>query len=88
MHNGRSTKVIFEQDPERAGLAMTRYFSRRIQGFEDLYQSTRLIIMPLMLEGFHQAGPEALDGLSRLAAPMMCSSFSAFCCSRSTTLWP
>ena len=68
MHNGRSTKVIFEQDPERARQAMIRYFSRRIQGFEDLYQSTRLIIMPLMLEGFHQAGPEALDGLSRLAA--------------------
>ncbi len=26
MHNGRSTKVIFEQDPERAGQAMTSLF--------------------------------------------------------------
>ena len=67
MHNGRSTKVIFKQDPGRAQEYIYRYFSLRVRDSQDLYQSSGMILMPLLVEGFRQAGPEDLAYLARLA---------------------
>ncbi|GAA6408245.1 hypothetical protein K040078D81_23620 [Blautia hominis] len=50
MHNGRSTKVIFKQTQAEAYQCANQYFSRRIESFKDLYQTTEMIIMPLLLD--------------------------------------
>lgn len=67
MGNGRSTKVIFQQDPKAANQSILRYFSSRIHCFRDLYQSVSLIIDPLLLEGFTRIDGKDLSGLTRLA---------------------
>lgn len=67
MHNGRTTKVIFRQDKETSIQCILRYFSCRIQGFQDLYQSVGLIMRPLLLESFYRADEKDLACLTRLA---------------------
>lgn len=67
MHNGRSTKVIAEKTPEQARQFTLDYFSHRVKSFHDLYQSSRLVIMPLLSEGFRRADQKDLDYLARLA---------------------
>lgn len=67
MRNGRSTKVIFQQDQETSNQYILRYFSCRIHCFRDLYQSVNLIIEPLLLEGLRRADEKDLACLTRLA---------------------
>lgn len=67
MHNGRSTKVIFKQTQAEAYQCANQYFSRRIESFKDLYQTTEMIIMPLLLESFHRMDEQDLAFLDRLA---------------------
>lgn len=67
MGNGRSTKVIFQQDQETSNQCIMRYFSGRIHCFRDLYQSVSLIIEPLLLEGFCRIDGKDLASLTRLA---------------------
>jgi len=67
MHNGRSTKIIFRQDPTQAEQERLRYFSRRVRGFQDLYQCATFIYIPLLTEGFRRAGQRDLAYLAGLA---------------------
>lgn len=67
MRNGRSTKVIFQQTPEEARVRADRYYSLRIKSFQDLYQTTKVIIMPLLLECFRRMDNEDLSYLRRLS---------------------
>lgn len=67
MHNGRSTKVIFRQDPEQAKQERLRYLSLRAGGFKDLYLSTKLILTPLLLEGLRRADRKDMAYLTSLA---------------------
>jgi DNA-binding GntR family transcriptional regulator len=67
MHNGRSTKVIFQQDQETSNQCILRYFSCRIHSFQDLFQSVGLIMHPLLTESFYRADERDLACLARLA---------------------
>ncbi|MCB6203070.1 GntR family transcriptional regulator [Extibacter muris] len=67
MHNGRSTRIIFQQTEEDARQCLLQYFSKRADSFCDLYDSTRMIIQPLLMEGFRRCGKEDLAYLLRLA---------------------
>lgn len=67
MHNGRSTKIIFQQTQENAEQLLLQYFSMRVDSFRDLYDSTHLVIMPLLMEGFRRSAKEDLAYLARLA---------------------
>ncbi|RGU94567.1 GntR family transcriptional regulator [Clostridium sp. AF15-17LB] len=67
MHNGRSTRIIFRQTPKDAEQCLLQYFSKRADSFCDLYDSTRMIIQPLLMEGFRRCGKEDRAYLARLA---------------------
>ena len=67
MRGGRATKVIYQNTKEEARQCALQYFSRRIKGFQDLYQTSRLVIMPLLLAGFRRADEKDLAYLSGLA---------------------
>lgn len=67
MHNGRSTRIIFRQTPKDAEQCLLQYFSKRADSFCDLYDSTRMIIQPLLMEGFRRCGKEDHAYLARLA---------------------
>ena len=67
MHNGRPTRIIFQQTEEDADQCLLQYFSLRAGSFCDLYDSTRMIIHPLLMEGFRRCGKEDLTYLVRLS---------------------
>ncbi|MBO1722171.1 GntR family transcriptional regulator [Extibacter sp. GGCC_0201] len=67
MHNGRPTRVIFQQTEEDARQCLLQYFSKRTNSFCDLYDSTEMIIQPLLMEGFRRCSKEDLTYLARLA---------------------
>lgn len=67
MHNGRSTKVIFKQTQEESRQCANRYFSSRIKSFKDLYQTTEMVIMPLLMESFRRMDEADLLYLEHLA---------------------
>lgn len=67
MHNGRSTKIIFQQDKQQSDSYIQEYFACRIANFYDLYESMKMIFMPLLSKGLHRCSRKDLDHLFRLS---------------------
>ena len=66
MHNGMTTTVIFRQTRQEAADYILNYFSERWDTYFDLYASSELIFIPLLVEGLKRLDEEDLDVLSRL----------------------
>ena len=66
MHNCMATTVIFRQTRQEAADYILNYFSERWDTYFDLYASSELIFIPLLVEGLKRLDEEDLDVLSRL----------------------
>lgn len=67
IHHGRTSKVIFKQSTEELNTEIDRFFSGRQAAFPDLYQSTELIFIPLLCEGFQCMNEEDFVYIADLA---------------------
>ncbi len=50
--HGRSAKVLFQQDEKGLNEFAVRFFSERRTSISDLYQSTELVVVPMLTKGF------------------------------------
>ena len=64
MHNGRSTRVLFQQTKEGLHETALEYFSVRQSAYSDLFKTSEMIFTPLLVEGFRRISQEELEGLS------------------------
>lgn len=65
MHNGRATKVLFQQSTQELCDFALNFFSQRKHAFSDLNRSVELISLPLLVEGFRRTDEDELAQLSR-----------------------
>lgn len=67
MRNGQATKVIFQQSKEEFGDFAVHFYSERWEAFFDLYESSELILVPIMMEGMRRMVPEDFQYVRKLA---------------------
>lgn len=80
MHNGKPTEVIFRQTREELEDHISRFFSERWESFSDFYQSSELIFIPLLTEGFCRMTEEDFIYLSGLAERSSADDIIRFYC--------
>lgn len=67
MRGGRSTTVLFKQTELKRQDFISSYFSKRWDAYADLYASSELIFIPLLLEGLRRMSKDDLDSMAHLA---------------------
>ncbi|QNM05372.1 GntR family transcriptional regulator [Qiania dongpingensis] len=65
--HGRSAKVLFQQDEKGLSKFAVRFFSERRTAIPDLYQSTELVVVPMLTKGFLLMDDNDFTILDRLA---------------------
>lgn len=80
MHNGRPTKVIYEESEQERVEFTRRYYSRRCDAFPDLYSSAEQVIIPLLTEGIRRMDDRDLDYIFRLSKRAGSSELMLFYC--------
>ncbi len=51
MHNGRPTRVIFQQTEQAFHESVQSFYSKRTAAFPDLFETSALILIPALMEG-------------------------------------
>ncbi|MBT9776951.1 GntR family transcriptional regulator [Clostridium sp. MCC353] len=80
MKNGRMTKVIFEQTEQEQSNFIIDYFSKRWQAYDDLYRTTELIYIPLMVEGLRRMNDEEITYICQLSKRARADDIILFYC--------
>lgn len=65
MHNGRATRVIFQQTEQGFHEAVKDFYSKRAAAFPDLFETSTLILIPALVEGLRRTDEKDLAKLMR-----------------------
>ncbi|MDC7287085.1 GntR family transcriptional regulator [Blautia schinkii] len=81
MKNGQVTKVIYKQTEEERRKSMREYFAERWEAYNDLYETTELLYVPLMIEGLCRMDEQDKDYIAQLAERAGSDDIILFYCS-------
>lgn len=80
MHNGRSTRVLF-QETEQERMAFTqKYYAERRDVFPEIYRMIEQVITPLLVEGIDRMDDEDMAYVAHLSAHAKSSHLMHFYC--------
>ena len=60
MHNGRPTRVIFQQTEQAFHESVQSFYSKRTAAFPDLFETSALILIPALMEGLRRTSQQDL----------------------------
>ena len=60
MHNGRPTRVIFQQTEQAFHESVQSFYSKRTAAFPDLFETSALILIPVLMEGLRRTSQQDL----------------------------
>lgn len=80
MHNGRPTKVLYQETEQEREDFVCRHYSLRSDAFPDLYRAWELVIIPLLAEGIRRVDDDDLLYIDRLAERAGSSELMFFYC--------
>lgn len=67
MHSGRCSTVLFRQSGGELDAFAIRFFSERRVAIPDLYQSSELVVTPMLIKGFQRMDQRDFTVLEQLA---------------------